>query len=99
MPEIEAQPVRRIVRIRLKSGHAAEACAALVELARATREEPQCREFRFYQALDDDHSVILVEDFASPAALETHMQQPHTRAFFLRGLTEQIAAVPRDWMS
>lgn len=99
MPETEGQPVRRIVRIRLKSGHAAEACAALVELARATREEHQCREFGFYKALDDDHSVILIEDFATPAALEAHMQQPHTQAFFLRGLTEEIAAIPRDWMS
>lgn len=99
MTETIASPaVRRIVRITLKTGRAAEACDALRALARATREEPACREFGFYQALDDEHAILLVEDFADAAALEAHMQQPHTQAFFQRALVERIDRIPPQWM-
>lgn len=84
--------VRKLAAIAAKPGAAAALRAALVRLEEATRAEPGCREFRFYQALGDLERFVLVEEFADEAALAVHMRLPHTRAFFELGLTAAIAA-------
>lgn len=99
MPQNASPAVRRIVRITLKAGRAAEAREALRALARATRDEPACRALAFHQGLDDEHAVLLVEDVADSAALEAHLQQPHTQAFLPLGLVERIDASVREWIS
>ncbi|NIX77179.1 putative quinol monooxygenase [Microvirga terricola] len=91
--------VRKIVRIEAKPGLADLARAALVELQRATQTEPGCREFVFFQALGDESSFLLIEDFANLNALEHHMNLPHTQAFFARELVAAIRPIERGWMS
>ncbi|HYD99020.1 MAG TPA: putative quinol monooxygenase [Alphaproteobacteria bacterium] len=92
-------PVRKIVRIAAKPGLADAMRAALRELELATKAEPGCREFRFFQALTEPDAFLLIEDFTSAEALEGHMRQPHTRAFFARNLAASIAAIERGWLS
>jgi quinol monooxygenase YgiN len=91
--------VRKIVRIQSKPGLAAATRAALIELQHATQAEPGCREFIFFQALGDEGSFLLIEDFASTEALNQHMQLPHTQAFFARDLVAGIRPIERNWMS
>lgn len=91
--------VRKIVRIQAKPGLAEAARAALNELKQATQTEPGCREFTFFQALDDESSFLLIEDFASAEALARHMELPHTQAFFARNLVAGIEPIERNWMS
>lgn len=90
-----ARNVRKFVRIEAKPGLAGALRAALLDLERATREEPGCREFRFFQALSDDNAFLLLEDFADADALNQHMALPHTRAFFGLNLTASITPFER----
>lgn len=91
--------VRRIVRIQSKPGLAAATRAALIELQHATKVEAGCREFIFFQALDDERAFLLIEDFASAEALNQHMQLPHTQAFFAKEIVAGIEPIERSWMS
>jgi quinol monooxygenase YgiN len=82
--------IRKAVRIAAKPGHSIEARAALAELQQATRAEPGCREFVFFQALTEPERFLLLEDFADAGALDAHMSAPHTKAFFARALLAGI---------
>jgi len=97
--QTNAMNIRRIARIEAKPGLAASMRAALLELEQATREEEGCREFTFFQALGDESAFLLIEDFASADALETHMKLPHTQGFFARQLAASIKLVEPAWMS
>lgn len=63
---------------------------ALMALETATRDEPGCQEFCFFQALSDDDSFVLLEEFESEAALQLHMQAAYTQHFFSLGLAEGV---------
>lgn len=89
---------RKVVRIEAKSGLGAATRAALLELEHATRSEPGCREFLFFQALGSDTSFLLIEDFADAAALDAHMKLPHTQKFFAQDLVASIRPIERAWM-
>lgn len=91
--------VRKIVHIQAKPGLAADTRTALIELQHATRAEPGCREFIFFQALGDENAFLLIEDFVSAEALNQHMQLPHTQTFFARDLVAGIRPIDRSWMS
>ena len=91
--------IRRVVRIEAKPGVAEQMREALLALQQATAAEAGCDEFGFFQALDRAHSFLLIEDFADQAALDLHMQTPHTQAFFARDLVAGIAPIQRAWMS
>lgn len=90
--------VRKIVRIEAKSGLGAATRAALIELEQATRAEPGCREFLFFQALGSETSFLLIEDFSDNAALDVHMKLPHTQKFFAQDLVASIRPIERSWM-
>lgn len=90
---------RKIVRLTAKPGVAETMRTALIELRAATIAEPGCVEFEFLQSLTDAESFLLIEDFASPAALEAHMEAPHTKGFFARGLMAAGAPIERNWLS
>ena len=51
-----------------------------------TRNEPGCNSFTFYQQVQQPDSFYLVEQFHDQAALDNHLELPHTRAFFALGL-------------
>lgn len=93
-----ATNVRKIVRIEAKPGLATATRVALLELELATRSEPGCQEFLFFQALGSDTSFLLIEDFADAAALAVHMKLPHTQKFFAQDLVASIRPIERTWM-
>ena len=90
--------IRKIVRIAAKPGKADAMRDALITLERATRAEPGCVAFTFFQAVDDAETFLLIEDFADQAALDTHMALPHTRAFFDLQLAAGIQAIDPAWL-
>lgn len=91
-PAQQHRAVRKIARIQGKPGFSAELRRALIALEAATRKEPGCREFTFYQALSSEDAFLLLEEFADADALTIHMQLPHTQAFFRAELTDSIRA-------
>ncbi|AYQ26834.1 MULTISPECIES: putative quinol monooxygenase [unclassified Polaromonas] len=86
------QTIRKLVRITAKPNQAAVLGGALRELEFATRQEPGCLEFVFFQALSAPHSFVLLEAFRDQAALDSHMALPHTRRFFEADLTADVSA-------
>lgn len=91
------QNIRKIVRIEVLEGKGSVARQALYELELATRLEEDCIEFSFFQALDRETSFLLVENFSSKQALDSHMLLPHTQYFFSLGIINQIQAFPEAW--
>jgi quinol monooxygenase YgiN len=90
---------RKIVRLTAREGAADRMRQALIELQRETARELGCVEFEFLQSLTAPQSFLLIEDFESAAALETHMEAPHTKAFFALGVLESGAPVDKSWLS
>jgi len=87
------EPVRKIAHIRGRAGQVQELRDALAKLERSTRLEPGCVQFSFFQSISDETRFVLLEHFASPAALQAHMELPHTRTFFAAKLVESVNAV------
>jgi quinol monooxygenase YgiN len=85
--------IRKVVLIEAREGMAEILRAELIQLETATLREEGCNAFRFFQALTEPHSFLLVEDFRDAAALERHLGLPHTRAFFAKGLVAAISPI------
>ncbi|HZF78814.1 MAG TPA: putative quinol monooxygenase [Rubrivivax sp.] len=85
--------IKKLARITAKPGQASALRDALRELEAATRQEPGCQEFTFFQALSDPEAFVLLETFSGQAALDSHMAMPHTRAFFNAGLVAGVEVV------
>lgn len=66
---------------RLRPETRDEALAAARRMQEATVAEPGCREYRFWIAIDDPHSLLLFERWDDQAALDVHLAAPHTREF------------------
>lgn len=79
-----SSPLVVLAFFRAKPEHLAELCAALADLIRATRREPGCLRYDLHVAADDPTSFVMIEQWATPAALEFHMAQPHTQAAFAK---------------
>lgn len=90
---------RKVVRLTAQPGAADAMRTALIDLRTATIAEPGCVEFEFLQSLTDAEAFVLIEDFASAEALEAHMQAPHTKGFFAKGLLARGAPIERSWLS
>jgi quinol monooxygenase YgiN len=90
---------RKVVRLRVRDGADSDMRRALIDLKQATITEPGCLEFEFLQSLTDAGFFVLIEDFASPAALEAHMQAPHTKAFFALDVMASGAPIEKAWLS
>ncbi|MCC6967631.1 MAG: antibiotic biosynthesis monooxygenase [Nitrospira sp.] len=57
-------------------------------LAGQVREEPGCLRSRIYRDVEQDHTLCLIESWASQADVDAHMQTEHWR--ILRGATELL---------
>lgn len=87
----EQTRVSKLARIRCRPGQADALRAALVELETATRSEPGCHEFSFFQALSDEGLFALLEQFENEAALQSHLQAPYTQRFFALDLVNDLS--------
>lgn len=90
---VATRAVRKIARISGKPGQSQHLRLALAKLESATRQEPGCIEFAFFQAISDHDSFVLLEHFSDQSALDSHMKQEHTQAFFSAQLVSSVAAV------
>jgi quinol monooxygenase YgiN len=73
-------PIRKTVLITAKAGGEAQLREALLDLQTATRQEPGCRFFTFYGALDDAGLFVLAEDFTDAQAFAAGLTA-ETKAF------------------
>ncbi|MGQ9898464.1 MAG: putative quinol monooxygenase [Acidobacteriota bacterium] len=83
-------PIVVLAHFRAKSEYVAKLRALLTDLIRATRREPGCLQYDLHVATDDPTAFVLIEQWASPAALEAHLAQPHTQKA-LRTASEWLA--------
>lgn len=93
------QNLRKVVRLRARPGQAAAMRAGLETLRQATVAEPGCGEFDFYQSITEPGSFLLIEDFFGQRALDRHMNEPHTKAFFALDVVASIDPIAREWLS
>jgi quinol monooxygenase YgiN len=69
--------VQLIARHTVKPGHEKEAFALLAGFVDAARAEPGNLAFDAYRKVGDDRSYVLLERYASRAALAEHRSSPH----------------------
>lgn len=60
------------------------AAGAAREMAEATRAEPGCISYRFYQSIEDDTVFHVFEEWESEEALSAHFETPHMAQFRAR---------------
>ena len=68
-------------RVPVKPERRAEAVAAAVKMAAATRAEAGCKSYGFYSDLADPNVFLIYEEWESEAALTAHFQTPHMAEF------------------
>jgi len=76
-------PFAIIVQLKLHPRQAEAFKPHILEnAASAVRDEPDCRGFEVFQALDDPDAFVLFEVYTDAAALDAHRQSPHYKRFF-----------------
>ena len=91
--QVSTAAVRKIARITGKPGQSQQLRLALAKLESATRREPGCVEFAFFQAISDHDSFVLLEHFSDQSAFDSHMKLEHTQAFFSAQLVSSVTAI------
>ena len=81
-----------VVKAEAKPGKGAELLDAFGELAVATHAEEGCIAYTLHRAHDDHDVIVLVERWASRAALDEHLASPHMASF--RRETAELFAAP-----
>ncbi len=66
-----------VATLRVREGAEEEGMAVLRELVERSQPEEGCLGYAVHRAADDPRTVVLVERWASRAALDAHFQQPH----------------------
>lgn len=66
--------------------------AQLDRLATATRKESGCSLFEVFQDQGDPRKFYLWEKFEDVAALDRHMEEEYTRAYFSQRLTSLVSS-------
>jgi quinol monooxygenase YgiN len=66
-----------VATLRVREGAEEEGMAALRELAERSQPEDGCLSYAVHRAADDPRTFVIVERWASRAALDAHFQQPH----------------------
>ncbi len=85
-------PVQKLVRLTAHAGRESELLDALRIHEAATRQEPECIEFTFLQAISNHGPFVLLEHFADEQAFKAHMQRPQTEALLKAGLIATVEA-------
>ncbi|MFE2411564.1 putative quinol monooxygenase [Kitasatospora sp. NPDC059408] len=66
-----------IVTMKAKPGREAEMRAQARSMIEPSRAEPGCLSYNNYVDPEDPYSWVVIEEWASRAAFETHMASPH----------------------
>jgi len=68
-------------KVTVKPDARTDAIAAARRMAEATRAEPGCISYGFYQDVGDPNTILVFEEWEDAAALERHFATPHMAAF------------------
>jgi quinol monooxygenase YgiN len=71
-----------IARVKAKPGKEGELEQALRAAVAPTHEEPGCLRYALHHSTEDSATFLLVERWASMAALEQHRKTPHLKVLF-----------------
>ena|SRR5947209_9518416 len=80
-------------RIKAKQGMADQVKERLLALIPPTREEDGCIIYELHQSADDETLFMFYENWASRAALEAHLKQPHLEET-VRATSDLLAEPP-----
>ncbi len=86
MPELQV-----IARHTMKPDKEDEVLALLPRLVAAARAEPGCLDFTAYRRLDDPHSYVLLERYASRRAFADHRETSHFKDLLLDQIVPRLA--------
>ncbi len=75
-----------VATFRVKAGHEEATQRILHDVIAATHAEPGCLLYALHRSLDDPAVFVIVERWASRAALDEHFTRPH-----MEGLREAFA--------
>jgi quinol monooxygenase YgiN len=73
-------PLVVIALIQVQSGKEDEAIAAIQEAVPSVLQEDGCESYEPNRDLDNPGQLVVVERWASAAALDAHAEQPHVQA-------------------
>ena len=79
-----------IARYTISAGHEDEVMALLPGLIAAVREEPGNLAFTAYRQLGEDRKVVLLERYASSAALAAHRETAHFKDLVLGQIVPRL---------
>lgn len=79
--------------IKSKPGRSEELKAAILDLIEETLKESECEIFKVFQSHEDPEEFILWEVFATPSALQEHMEKSYTKKYFSLNLAETTSAI------
>jgi len=87
------RPFAIVIQIHIapESAERFEKVAAFV--ARASRNDPGCQDYQFHRDLEKPGHYTLVEHWTGLAALQKHLEQPHTKQ--IQALFAELATTPR----
>jgi len=78
--------VKVILHLTARPGMADKLKAVLLAVAKASRTEKDCISYQVLQSAADPLSFTTLEDWASEAAIDHHMAQPHTQKALAEGV-------------
>lgn len=83
-----------MAHLRAKPGQEGALHDALVEVARASRQEAGCITFDMHVSRDDSALFLAFERWADDAAIQAHFETPHFKAIAAR--SEELLAEPME---
>jgi quinol monooxygenase YgiN len=84
--------VQLITRHTIAAGKVDEVLPPLPRPAQAALTDPGCLAFEAFRRLDDEHSYVLLERYASRAALDSHGQTAHFKDLFLGQIVPRLSS-------
>ena len=96
MTPTAAESLKVVAHIRAKPGKRDKLEKAQLAVIEPTRAEEGCLEYELFVSAENPDQFTFVETWASPDALEKHLQSPHVQAFFARA-GELIDGEPQNF--
>ncbi|MFG1420039.1 putative quinol monooxygenase [Xanthobacter sp. V0B-10] len=93
MSDGEAKKIGLVAILTARAGSAAALKDALAAIIPGVRTEPGCLRYDMNVDVEDEHRVVMLEEWSSEAALEAHAQAPAFRSLAAR-FNELLEVVP-----
>ena len=88
--------VKVVARITARPDRIDELTRILLRLVEETRKEKDCLSYEFYQNFDEPNDFTVVEDWASDAAIDSHMVTGHMQDAFAKA--SPLLAAAGHWI-